>query len=117
MPTTKFCLDCNNILYPREHRDGRIRTLHFACRNCDYQEEADNNCVYRHEVTHIPSEQTMVITDLCSDPTLPRTETVPCPKCAGQNAVYFQSQSRHPDTRMTLYYVCANQQCQHRWQS
>ncbi|KAJ2007077.1 DNA-directed RNA polymerase II core subunit rpb9 [Coemansia thaxteri] len=115
MASLKFCSDCSNMLYPREDRIGR--RLLLACRNCDHQEEADNCCVYRHEVTHIPSEQTMVIADLSSDPTLPRTEEVPCPKCDRQLAVYFQSQSRHPDTRMILYYVCCNQKCQHRWQS
>jgi DNA-directed RNA polymerase II subunit RPB9 len=27
----------------------------FACRNCEYQEEAENVCVYRHEIAHAPS--------------------------------------------------------------
>ncbi|KAJ2706439.1 hypothetical protein FB645_001584 [Coemansia sp. IMI 203386] len=43
---------CSNILYPCE--DKANRTLLFACRNCDHKEESTNNCVYRHEVTHIP---------------------------------------------------------------
>ncbi|KAJ1960663.1 DNA-directed RNA polymerase II core subunit rpb9 [Dipsacomyces acuminosporus] len=115
MASFRFCPDCSNMLYPREDRVRR--QLMFACRNCDHQEEAENNCVYRHEVIHIPSEQTMVITDLSSDPTLPRTNQIPCPKCQYEEAVYFQSQSRHPDTRMTLYYVCCRPTCQYRWTS
>ncbi|KAJ2394042.1 DNA-directed RNA polymerase II core subunit rpb9 [Coemansia sp. RSA 2559] len=115
MASLSFCTECNNMLYPREDKERRV--LMFACRNCDFQEDAENSCIYRHEVMHIPSEQTMVITDLSSDPTLPRTKEVPCPKCNRAQAVYFQSQSRHADTRMTLYYVCSNKTCQHRWQS
>ncbi|OMJ10335.1 DNA-directed RNA polymerases II, IV and V subunit 9B [Smittium culicis] len=103
------------MLYPREERG--IRQLLFACRNCDYQEKSDTNCVYRHEVIYTPSEQTMVISDLSTDPTLPRTNLIPCPKCSYEEAVHFQSQSRHPDTRMTLYYVCCNPNCQYRWSS
>ncbi|KAJ2157665.1 DNA-directed RNA polymerase II core subunit rpb9 [Coemansia sp. RSA 552] len=119
MASIKFCQDCSNMLYPRVDQENR--RLMFACRNCNFEEVADNNCVFRHEVLHTPrqvdNEKTMVITDLGSDPTLPRTTEVPCPKCGGHQAVFFQSQSRHIDTRMTLYYVCCNTKCQHRWQS
>ncbi|KAJ2373059.1 DNA-directed RNA polymerase II core subunit rpb9 [Coemansia sp. RSA 2607] len=113
MPNINFCPSCNNILYPREDKARRI--LELACRNCPYLDVAPTNCVYRHEVTHIPSEETMVVKNLGSDPTLPRTTAVPCPRCSNPEAVYFQSQSHHPDTRMTLYYVCTNLACQHRW--
>ncbi|KAJ1761611.1 DNA-directed RNA polymerase II core subunit rpb9 [Coemansia sp. RSA 1822] len=115
MASIKFCHECSNMLYPRVNPE--FRQLMFACRNCSFEEIADNSCVFRHEVLHTPSEKTMVITDLGSDPTLPRTNDVPCPKCNGSQAVYFQSQSRHAETRMTLYYVCCNTKCQHRWQS
>ncbi|PIA16942.1 DNA-directed RNA polymerase II subunit RPB9 [Coemansia reversa NRRL 1564] len=115
MSSIKFCQDCSNMLYPRV--DQVHRRLMYACRNCNYEEEAQNNCVFRHGVLHVPSEKTMMVTDLGSDPTLPRTTEVPCPKCSGLLAVYFQSQSRHSETRMTLYYVCCNRNCQHRWQS
>jgi DNA-directed RNA polymerase II subunit RPB9 len=36
------------MLYPKE--DKQNRTLLFACRNCDHQEEASNSCVYRHDI-------------------------------------------------------------------
>jgi len=45
--------DSNNLLYPRE--DKNERKLMFACRNCEYQEQAENVCVYRHEIVHAPS--------------------------------------------------------------
>lgn len=36
------------MLYPKEDRQNR--SLLFACRNCDHQEEASNYCVYRHDI-------------------------------------------------------------------
>ncbi|KAJ1979613.1 DNA-directed RNA polymerase II core subunit rpb9 [Dimargaris verticillata] len=115
MATFRYCSECNNLLYPREKRS--TRELMFACRNCNHIEPSQNTCIYRHEIVHAPSEQTMVITDLSSDPTLPRTNSNPCPRCGHAEAVFFQSQSRAADTKMTLYYVCCNKTCQHRWTS
>ncbi|KAI9278583.1 DNA-directed RNA polymerase II subunit RPB9 [Phascolomyces articulosus] len=112
MATFKYCLDCNNLLYPRE--DKANRRLLFACRNCQYEEDADNLCVYRHEIIHAASEQTMIVSDLSADPTLPRTNVI-CEKCGSQEAVFFQSTSRRADAKMTLFYVCANRSCGHRW--
>ncbi len=41
----------NNMLYPKEDTINRI--LLFACRNCDHQEDAIHNCVYRNNIiTH-----------------------------------------------------------------
>ncbi|ORX93728.1 DNA-directed RNA polymerase II subunit I [Basidiobolus meristosporus CBS 931.73] len=114
MATFKFCSECNNMLYPKEDRENKI--LLFACRNCDHQEESDNNCVYRHQIVHVPSEQTMILTDLGFDPTLPRTN-IACPSCGHTEAVFFQSRSRRPETKMTLFYVCCNSDCNHRWVS
>ncbi|KAH8553710.1 hypothetical protein BGW37DRAFT_486836 [Umbelopsis sp. PMI_123] len=112
MASFKYCSECNNMLYPRE--DKTNRKLLFACRNCHFEEDADNSCVYRHEIVHAPSEQTMVLTDLSADPTLPRTTTA-CPRCGYQEAVFFQSAARRADTKMTLFYVCCNRACGHRW--
>ncbi|KAG6597567.1 DNA-directed RNA polymerases II, IV and V subunit 9A, partial [Cucurbita argyrosperma subsp. sororia] len=74
MSTMKFCRECNNILYPKEDRDEKI--LLYACRNCDHQEVADNNCVYRNEIHHAVGERTQVLQDVAADPTLPRTKAV-----------------------------------------
>ncbi|EMP27076.1 DNA-directed RNA polymerase II subunit RPB9 [Chelonia mydas] len=41
---------CNNMLYPKEDKENRI--LLYACRNCDYQQEADNSCIYVNKITH-----------------------------------------------------------------
>ncbi|KAJ6772192.1 DNA-DIRECTED RNA polymerase SUBUNIT [Salix koriyanagi] len=89
MSTMKFCRECNNILYPREDRDEKI--LMYACRNCDHQEAADNNCVYRNEVHHSVAERTQVLQDVATDPTLPRTKAVTCTVCNHPEAVFFQA--------------------------
>ncbi|CAI6008036.1 unnamed protein product [Closterium sp. NIES-65] len=88
MSAMKFCRECNNILYPREDRENRV--LLYACRNCDHQEAAENNCVYRNEVHHTADERTQILQDVTADPTLPRTKAVRCAKCAHGEAVFFQ---------------------------
>ncbi|OMH83895.1 DNA-directed RNA polymerases II, IV and V subunit 9B [Zancudomyces culisetae] len=89
----------------------------FACRNCDYQEKATTNRVYRHVVSYVPSEQNTINADILSDSTLPRTNTLPCPKCGYEEVLYFQSQSLNPEAKMTLYYVCCNSNCMYKWTS
>ena len=54
------------------------------------QEVADNNCVYRNEITHDVGERTQVLQDVAADPTLPRTKTVRCAVCNHPEAVFFQ---------------------------
>lgn len=90
------------------------------------------------------SELTQIIGDVIADPTLPRTEDHPCPKCAHKESVFFQSHSTKAEVcsliclgelsaasrclhrvfiqvnvllqeGMRLYYVCTNPQCVHRW--
>jgi DNA-directed RNA polymerase II subunit RPB9 len=82
------------------------------------------------------SEQTMMLTDLSTDPTLvsrnyvsvlnqlthflyscyykPRAN-VQCAMCGHPEAVFFQSSSRRSDAKMTLFYVCGSRGCGHRW--
>ncbi|RCV18842.1 hypothetical protein SETIT_3G335700v2 [Setaria italica] len=88
MSTMKFCRECNNILYPKEDREQKV--LLYACRNCDHQEVADNNCVYRNVVHHSAGEFTQVLQDVAGDPTLPRTKDVRCAVCGHGEAVFFQ---------------------------
>jgi len=61
------------------------------------------------------SELTCIVGDVIADPTLPRTQDHPCPKCGHREAVYFQSQTRRAEEGMRLYYVCTNPPCTHRW--
>lgn len=109
----KFCQECNNMLYPKEDKENKL--LLYACRNCDFQQEADNMCVYVNKVTHEVDELTQIVGDVIADPTLPRTEDHPCPQCRGKEAVFFQSQTNRAEEGMRLYYVCCNPTCQHRY--
>ncbi|KAL5210163.1 hypothetical protein ABZP36_005786 [Zizania latifolia] len=112
MSTMMFCCECNNILYPKEEKDRRL--LLFACRNCDHQEVSESKCVYRNEVQHSAGEQTQVLQDVTSDPTLPRTKSVRCAACGHGEAVFFQATARGEEG-MTLFFVCGNLSCAHRW--
>ncbi|KAK3416923.1 hypothetical protein EUGRSUZ_H02666, partial [Eucalyptus grandis] len=112
MSTMKFCCECNNILYPKEDREEKI--LLFACRNCEHQEVADDNCVYRNEIHHSVGERTQVLQDVAADPTLPRTKSVRCAQCNHGEAVFFQATARGEEG-MTLFFVCCNPNCGYRW--
>uniref|UniRef100_A0A1B0GAN1 DNA-directed RNA polymerase subunit n=2 Tax=Glossina TaxID=44049 RepID=A0A1B0GAN1_GLOMM len=103
----------NNMLYPKEDKENKI--LLYACRNCDYKQEADSNCIYVNKIMHEIDELTHIVPDVISDPTLPRTEDHACPKCTHREAVFFQAQTRRAEEEMRLYYVCTNQNCTHRW--
>ncbi|CAG8535552.1 5170_t:CDS:2 [Ambispora leptoticha] len=101
------------MLYPKEDKEERILT--YACRNCEYQEPAENQCVYKNDLDNAMEQTTSEIKDLAADPTLPRTKKT-CPKCGHDEAVFFQSPSRRPDTKMTLFYACADvKRCGYRW--
>ncbi|EIE21478.1 DNA-directed RNA polymerase II, 14.5 kDa polypeptide [Coccomyxa subellipsoidea C-169] len=109
-PKLKFCPESNDLLYPKEDRERRKLVYH--CRNCGYQEDADpsNYCVYRNEITHTNKERTVILQDVRSDPTLPRTRDVICPKCAHNEAVFFSAST---EEGMTLFFNCCK--CGHRW--
>lgn len=116
-PNFKTFLNClffsNNMLYPKEDKESR--NLLYACRNCDYQQIAENPCIYVNKITHEVDELTQIIGDVIADPTLPRTEDHPCPRCKHKEAVFFQSHSTRAEEGMRLYYVCTNSQCVHPW--
>merc|ERR1712141_39733 len=109
----KFCQECNNMLYPKEDKENK--QLLYACRNCDYKQLADNNCIYVNKIMHEVDELTNIVADVIGDPTLPRSQDRPCPKCKHREAVFFQSDTRKAEDEMRLYYVCTNMHCSHRW--
>jgi len=101
----RFCRECSNMLYPRE--DKETDQLIFQCRNCQWPTAVGPTCIYRNEVMGNLIETAGVVTDVASDPTLPRVER-DCnnPRCGGREAVFFQSQMRNAETGMKLFYVC-----------
>jgi len=108
----RFCKESNDLLYPREDRARKV--LVFACRNCDYVEDAgasaEDACVYRNIIDHSAAEKTVVVTDVRADATLPRTRDVICPKCSHREAVFFSTTTAEG---MTLFFQCLN--CVSKW--
>lgn len=91
------------MLYPKE--DRMTNKLMFACRTCQFSEEAISSCVFRNNMYNTVGETAGVTQDVGSDPTLPRSNKE-CPNCREMEAVFFQSQQRSAETGMKLFYVC-----------
>jgi DNA-directed RNA polymerase II subunit RPB9 len=104
----RFCPETNDLLYPKPI-DGKLT---FVCNSSQYVEEPAPNewCVYRRVVKHTVKDKAVVLTDVRSDPTLPRETNVTCPKCGEHEAVIFCSSS---ERGMTLFLNCVF--CAHRW--
>ncbi|KAI9733715.1 MAG: DNA-directed RNA polymerase II core subunit rpb9 [Claussenomyces sp. TS43310] len=66
--TFRFCSECSNMLYPKEDPD--THRLQFACRTCQYSEEAASSCVFRNVLNNAVGETAGVTQDVGSDPTL-----------------------------------------------
>ncbi|KAM0796109.1 DNA-directed RNA polymerase-like protein II subunit rpb9 [Usnea florida] len=103
--TFRFCRECSNMLYPKE--DRMTNKLMFACRTCQFSEEAISSCVFRNNMYNTVGETAGVTQDVGSDPTLPRSNKE-CPSCREPEAVFFQSQQRSAETGMKLFYVCCS---------
>ncbi|KAG8531530.1 uncharacterized protein KY384_003159 [Bacidia gigantensis] len=66
--TFKFCRECSNMLYPKE--DRVTSKLMFACRTCQFSEEATSSCVFRNNLFNTVGETAGVTQDVGSDPTV-----------------------------------------------
>jgi DNA-directed RNA polymerase subunit M/transcription elongation factor TFIIS len=66
--TFRFCSECSNMLYPKEDPD--THRLNFACRTCQYSEEAVSSCVFRNVLNNAVGETAGVTQDVGSDPTV-----------------------------------------------
>jgi DNA-directed RNA polymerase II subunit RPB9 len=56
------------MLYPKEDPD--THRLQFACRTCQYSEEAASSCVFRNVLNNAVGETAGVTQDVGSDPTV-----------------------------------------------
>ena len=102
------------MLFPKE--DIVNKRLVYACRNCGYEEIAKNNCIYVNNMVRNVNELRYINTDIIQDPALPRSYAHVCPKCKNIETVFFQSDiGKSTEHEMTLYYVCTNTDCCHRW--
>uniref|UniRef100_A0A0E0LNB2 DNA-directed RNA polymerase subunit n=1 Tax=Oryza punctata TaxID=4537 RepID=A0A0E0LNB2_ORYPU len=112
MSSLKFCGECNNMLYPRE--DKETHTLLYACNSCEHQELATDTCVYKRVLRKPAGEPKDILKDAATDPTLPRTRSIKCYNCGHPEAAFFQAPTKG-ERGLTLYFICCNPSCGHRW--
>lgn len=58
----------SNLLFPRE--DKSENKLLFACRTCNFTEEAPSSCVMRHEIASTVGATAGVTAEVAQDPTV-----------------------------------------------
>jgi DNA-directed RNA polymerase II subunit RPB9 len=111
----RFCDECNNLLYPKE--DVETRTLLYQCKLCGHTKPADDPVIHRSVLLKPGENEVVVMGDVTSDPTLPRTHRIRCPQCGNADVVYFQAGMgrRHDEHGMALFFVCNSRACNHRW--
>ena len=63
------------MLYPKE--DRLTSKLMFACRTCQFSEEAQSSCVFRNQMYNTVGETAGVTQDVGSDPTVGDTSPSP----------------------------------------
>lgn len=104
----RFCPETNDLLYPKPDENK----LTYVCNSSTYVEEPPKNewCVYRRLVRHTVKDKSVVLSDVRSDPTLPKETNVTCPQCEHNEAVIFCASS---EKGMTLFLNCVA--CGHRW--
>lgn len=56
------------MLYPKE--DPATNTLMFACRTCQFSEEANTSCIYRNSLKETIAETPGNVQDVAQDPTV-----------------------------------------------
>ncbi len=107
----RFCPRDSSMLYPKENK--ATRTLHYACRLCQYTEESKNPLIFRNvikkEVKNVLHTVPSAVSD---DPTLARSQNAACENCGHHEAVFFQSDTGQSDS-LALIFVCCN--CDHKW--
>ncbi|KAK3700554.1 DNA-directed RNA polymerase II core subunit rpb9 [Vermiconidia calcicola] len=64
----RFCRECSNMLYPKE--DRMQSKLMFACRTCQFSEEAGASCIYRNSLKETIAETPGNVQDVAQDPTV-----------------------------------------------
>ena len=55
-----------------------------------FKSQIVNKDITLFQIMHEVDELTNIVADVIGDPTLPRSEDHPCPKCKHREAVFFQ---------------------------
>ncbi|KAJ0052392.1 DNA-directed RNA polymerase III subunit RPC10-like [Pistacia vera] len=107
----EFCPTCGSMLqYELPHLD---RPSRFACPSCPYVCNMESRVKIKRKQRLVKKEIQPIFTqDAMMDG--PQTE-VTCPNCKFGKAVYHELQTRSADEPMTIFYMCANKNCKHRW--
>src|SRR3989338_6564831 len=110
----KFCEQCNNMLFPTVNEEGELK---YACASCGHKETADTFKVFTHVLREKSgAAESSMPYEIVLDPTYPRTKQKPCPLCNQREAVFFQLGSSSSDSdALSLWFVCCNSECRHRW--
>ncbi|MCJ1464273.1 hypothetical protein MMC07_002886 [Pseudocyphellaria aurata] len=103
--TFRFCRECSNMLYPKEDRNSN--KLMFACRTCQFSEDATSACVFRNNLYNTVGETAGVTQDVGSDPTVGIPDF--CTLC-GQEIECEGEQGLFMDDEMTLEEVVPGSQ-------
>ncbi|XP_039116524.1 DNA-directed RNA polymerases II, IV and V subunit 9A-like [Dioscorea cayenensis subsp. rotundata] len=112
MRLMKFCRKCNNVLFPKEDLQNKV--LLYACINCNYQEEAENHCVYMIKINQSLGKGSHGEKIAIADTTLPRTKNVTCSQCNYSEAVFFQEVAKGEDA-VSMFFICCNPSCGYKW--
>ena len=111
--TTPFwiCSECGNMLYPKEDKERKV--LRRACKNCDFNDEANSNLIYVHDLKPDFTSSDPGA-DKIKDPTLPRATNTNCNMCGHNESVFFQAPLKG-DEGMKLIFMCTN--CAYKWKA
>ncbi|KAH9731376.1 DNA-directed RNA polymerase subunit [Citrus sinensis] len=107
----EFCPTCGTMLqYELPHMDSPSR---FSCPACPYVCNMESRVKIKRKQPLSKKEIQPIFTqDAMMEG--PQTE-VTCPACKHGKAVYHELQTRSADEPMSIFYMCANKNCKHRW--
>lgn len=111
-----FCIKCDNMYYLKISNENSNNLIYY-CRNCGYEDtesSVDNICVSRTQVKRSEQKYSHIINEYTKqDPTLPRINTIKCPKIDCPSNVEEDKVSRdvlfirYDDINMKYIYMCS----------
>ena len=111
-----FSIKCDNMYYLKISSEDSNNLIYY-CRNCGYEDtdsSVDNICVSRTQVKRSEQKYSHVINEYTKqDPTLPRINTIKCPKIDCPSNIQEDKVSRdvifirYDDINMKYIYMCS----------
>jgi len=107
----EFCDVCENMLFLTPPSDDQ--PLMHACKKCGFEKDVDTNVIYSMSLLKKEQHYTSAINQYTKlDPTLPRIDTIPCPKEGCMNGPSDGPLSRgivyvrYDDVELKYVYIC-----------